>query len=52
MSRKPFPTALALPRLPPGITIQSGEVQPSCCAISIEAVFCPSMRSEFIEFAR
>jgi hypothetical protein len=49
---KPLPTALALPRLPPGITTQSGASQPSCCAISIEAVFCPSMRREFIELAR
>ncbi len=50
--RKPFPTALAFPRFPPGMTIQSGDVQPSCCAISMDAVFWPSMRSEFIELAR
>jgi hypothetical protein len=52
MSTNPYPTALAFPRFPPGMTTQSGEVQPSCCAISMEAVFCPSMRREFIEFAR
>ena len=50
--RKPRPTALALPRLPPGITSQSGALQPSCCATSTESVFCPSMRSEFMELAR
>ena len=39
---KPAPSADTLPRLPPGITTQSGTCQPSCCASSIATVFWPS----------
>ena len=51
-SSNPAPSADTLPRLPPGITTQSGTRQPSCCTSSIATVFWPSSRSEFIEFAR
>jgi hypothetical protein len=50
--RKPLPSALVLPRLPPGMTTQSGTSQSNCCTSSMETVFCPSMRRPFIELAR
>ena len=49
---KPAPSALTLPRLPPGMTIQSGTFQSNCWTISMATVFWPSRRSEFIELAR
>jgi hypothetical protein len=49
---KPAPSALTLPRLPPGMMTTSGTSQSNCCTISMATVFCPSSRSEFIEFAR
>jgi len=48
----PLPSAETLPRLPPGMTITSGHSQSNCCTISMPTVFWPSMRNEFIEFAR
>ena len=48
----PFASADTLPRLPPGITIQSGTSQSNCSMISIPTVFWPSMRRLFIELAR
>jgi len=50
--RKPAPSALTLPRLPPGMMTQSGTSQSNCCTISIETVFCPSTRRLFMLFAR
>ena len=52
MSSKPAPSADTFPRLPPGMMMVSGTSQSNCCTISMEMVFCPSMRSEFMEFAR
>ena len=49
---KPAPSALTLPRLPPGMTTQSGTSQSNCCTISMATVFCPSMRRLFMELAR
>ena len=34
--RSPAPSALTLPRLPPGMTTQSGTSQSNCCTISID----------------
>ena len=49
---KPAPSALTLPRLPPGMTTTSGTSQSNCCTISIDSVFWPSSRRLFIELAR
>ena len=49
---KPAPSALTLPRLPPGMMMTSGTCQSNCCTISTEIVFWPSMRRLFIELAR
>jgi len=50
--RRPLPSAETFPRLPPGMTITSGTCQSNCCTTSMPTVFCPSMRSEFIELPR
>ena len=51
-SKNPFPNAAVLPRLPPGMTTQSGTRQSNWSAISIAMVFWPSMRNGLIEFKR
>ncbi len=43
-SRKPLPSALELPRFPPGTITQSGARQPRCSSSTKAAVFWPSMR--------
>ncbi len=48
----PAPSALTLPRLPPGMMMTSGTDQSNCCTISTPTVFWPSSRRLFIEFAR
>src|SRR5437763_783576 len=49
---KPAPSALTLPRLPPGMMMTSGTDQSNCWTISMPTVFWPSSRRLFIEFAR
>jgi hypothetical protein len=44
--------AETLPRLPPGITSQSGIFHSNCSTISMPTVFWPSMRRLFMELAR
>ena len=51
-SRKPFPKALILPKLPPGNTIQSGTRHPRCSSISMTIDFWPSIRNGFTELRR
>ena len=51
-SGSPCRARCTLPRLPPGITTQSGTSQSNCWTISMATVFWPSMRRLFIELAR
>ena len=49
----PAPSALTLPRLPPGMITQSGHLPVELLHdLDRRRVFWPSSRSEFIEFAR